>query len=82
VDVFFFNLVYIEDYPDRILYVALSLSLWNEAYLIRVDHLYYMYLESVNTLLTIFESVFIEEKYIAINSGLQKFQKFISLQGG
>ena len=46
--VFVFEFVYIVDYVDGFLYIKPSLHLWNEIYLVRMDHCFDVFLNSVS----------------------------------
>jgi hypothetical protein len=57
----FFQFDYMVDYTDRILYVELFLNLWNEAYLITMDSLFDVFLNSVSNCSVIFASMFMRK---------------------
>jgi hypothetical protein len=60
--VFVFEFVYIVDYVDGFPYIIPSLHPWNEAYLVRMDDCFDVFLDSDSEiLLSIFASIFIRE---------------------
>ena len=58
---FFFKFVYMVDYIDRCSYVEPSLYLWDEIYLIMVDDISDVFLDSVCKYFIIFASMFMRK---------------------
>ena len=57
----YFSVVYMVNYTDRPFYAEPSLHLWDEVYLIMVDDLFDVFLDSVCQCFIIFESMFMRE---------------------